>query len=131
MSPVQTYHTTLPVGVTNPKSDTFTLKEKNDCQTKDFGNKAQKLGVHSSKTVPLVITPNVVYRCDWGFFFTPRMSRKKVHFSSGWVTCAFLKRRPVGRMKRSYFKTQGNILHGPHTIERKTERNNELLGAFL
>jgi hypothetical protein len=29
-------------------------------------------------TVPLVMTPSVVYMGEEGFFFTPRMSRQKV-----------------------------------------------------
>mmetsp|Transcript_48054 Transcript_48054/g.154009 ORF Transcript_48054/g.154009 Transcript_48054/m.154009 type:complete len:200 (+) Transcript_48054:113-712(+) len=73
-------HTTLPPGVTRPSSDTFT-----------------------STMVPLVMTPMVEYMGPLGFFFTPMMSRLKVHLSSGCVTCAFLKRRAMGRMKRSYF----------------------------
>jgi hypothetical protein len=53
-------------------------------------------------TVPLVMTPMEVYMGPLGFFFTPMISRLKVHLSSGWVTCAFVKRNPIGRMKRSY-----------------------------
>lgn len=52
--------------------------------------------------VPLVRTPSVVYICPFGFFLTPMMSSWKVVFRSGCVTCALEKRRPVGRMKRSY-----------------------------
>mmetsp|Transcript_13476 Transcript_13476/g.43015 ORF Transcript_13476/g.43015 Transcript_13476/m.43015 type:complete len:256 (+) Transcript_13476:113-880(+) len=72
-------HTTLPVVVTSPRSLTLT-----------------------SMTVPLVMTPSCVYSCDCGFFLTPMMSRQKVVLSSGCVTWARLKRRPEGRMKRSY-----------------------------
>mmetsp|Transcript_8306 Transcript_8306/g.16309 ORF Transcript_8306/g.16309 Transcript_8306/m.16309 type:complete len:200 (-) Transcript_8306:179-778(-) len=72
-------HTTLPEGVTRPRSLTLT-----------------------SITVPLVITPRLVYSGDCGFFLTPMISRWNVHLSSGCVTWAFLKRRPVGRIKRSY-----------------------------
>jgi hypothetical protein len=53
--------------------------------------------------VPLVMTPREVYIWPLGFFFTPIMSRLKVHFSSGWVTWALENLRPVGLMKRSYF----------------------------
>mmetsp|Transcript_25737 Transcript_25737/g.76163 ORF Transcript_25737/g.76163 Transcript_25737/m.76163 type:complete len:321 (-) Transcript_25737:215-1177(-) len=73
-------HTTLPPGVTSPSSDTLT-----------------------SMMVPLVMTPSVEYIVPLGFFFTPMMSRQKVAFSSGCVTCALVIRRPVGLMKRSYF----------------------------
>ena len=72
--------TTLPDWVTKPNSLTFT-----------------------SNTVPFVITPKFVYSDEDGFFFTPKISRQKVVFNSGWVTCAFLKRRPVGRINLSYF----------------------------
>lgn len=41
--------------------------------------------------------------CPLGFFLMPMMSRQKVALSSGCVTCALVIRRPVGRMKRSYF----------------------------
>lgn len=44
--------TTFPVYVINPKSETLT-----------------------SITVPLVITPKLVYKADYGFFFTPTMSK--------------------------------------------------------
>ena len=50
---------------------------------------------HTSMTVPLVMTPSCVYEAPLGFFFTPRMSRQKVHFSSGCVTCAFFMRSPA------------------------------------
>ena len=73
-------HTTLPDVVTRPSSLTLT-----------------------SITVPFVITPSVVYSWLLGFFFTPMMSRWKVACSSGCVTCAFLNRIAIGRMKRSYF----------------------------
>lgn len=53
-------HTTLPVCVTRPNSDTFTYR-----------------------TVPFVMTPRVVYVVDWGFFFTPRIGSLKVVFSYG------------------------------------------------
>ena len=39
----------------------------------------------------------------FGFFFTPKISSWNVALSSGWVTCALVKRKPLGRMKRSYF----------------------------
>mmetsp|Transcript_34586 Transcript_34586/g.84698 ORF Transcript_34586/g.84698 Transcript_34586/m.84698 type:complete len:200 (-) Transcript_34586:305-904(-) len=52
--------------------------------------------------VPLVSTPSELYMGPLGFFFTPRMSSWNVHLSSGWVMCALVKRRPEGRMKRSY-----------------------------
>jgi len=71
--------TTLPDGVTNPRSATFT-----------------------SMIVPFVITPSVEYIADWGFFLTPMISRWNVVCNSGWVTCAFLNRRAAGRMNRSY-----------------------------
>lgn len=45
-----------------------------------------------------------------GFFLTPMISRLKVHLSSGWVTWALVNRKPVGRMKRSYF---GGFLVNP------------------
>lgn len=73
-------HTTLPVWVTRPSSETLTYS-----------------------TVPLVITPKVVYVFDWGFFFTPNIGNLKVVFSSGWVTLASLKRKPMGLMNRSCF----------------------------
>mmetsp|Transcript_20168 Transcript_20168/g.68312 ORF Transcript_20168/g.68312 Transcript_20168/m.68312 type:complete len:264 (+) Transcript_20168:52-843(+) len=72
--------TTRPVVVTKPSSETLT-----------------------SMTVPFVMTPNEVYIGDEGFFLTPIMSKQKVAFSSGCVTCAFFMRKPVGRTKRSYF----------------------------
>uniref|UniRef100_A0A2M4C634 Putative secreted protein n=1 Tax=Anopheles marajoara TaxID=58244 RepID=A0A2M4C634_9DIPT len=72
-------HTTLPDCVTRPSSEMFT-----------------------SITVPLVITPRLVYIGDDGFFFTPIIGRWKVAFSSGCVTCALLNRSAIGRMKRSY-----------------------------
>mmetsp|Transcript_6530 Transcript_6530/g.7509 ORF Transcript_6530/g.7509 Transcript_6530/m.7509 type:complete len:201 (-) Transcript_6530:230-832(-) len=53
--------------------------------------------------VPFVRTPSCEYIFPLGFFFTPRSSNWNVHFSSGCVTLALVKRRPVGRMKRSYF----------------------------
>ena len=71
--------TTLPEGVTSPRSLTLT-----------------------SRTVPLVITPRVVYIYEDGFFLTPRMSSCTVVWSSGCVTLAFLNRKPIGRIKRSY-----------------------------
>ena len=57
----------------------------------------------TSIMVPLVMTPRLVYIADDGFRFTPMMGRWNVVFSSGCVTCAFLKRIAIGRMKRSYF----------------------------
>ena len=44
-----------------------------------------------------------MYVFDCGFFFTERMGNLKVVLSSGWVTLASLKRRPMGRMNRSNF----------------------------
>ena len=46
----------------------------------------------TSTIVPLVMTPNDVYMGELGFFFTPMIGRQNVAFSSGCVTCAFLKR---------------------------------------
>lgn len=60
--------------------------------------------------VPFVTTPREVYIEPLGFFFIPIISRLKVHFKCGCVTCAFVKRKPVGRMKRSYF---GGFLVNP------------------
>ena len=57
----------------------------------------------TSMTVPFVITPREVYIWPLGFFFTPIISRLKVHLSSGCVTWALVNRSPLGRMKRSYF----------------------------
>lgn len=57
---------------------------------------------NTSMIVPLVITPREVYIGPLGFFFTPMISRLKVHFSSGCVTWALVNRNPEGRMKRSY-----------------------------
>ena len=57
----------------------------------------------TSMMVPLVTTPREVYIGPLGFFFTPIISRLNVHLSSGCVTWALVNRRPVGRMKRSYF----------------------------
>jgi len=71
--------TTLPDGVTKPKSEQLT-----------------------SMMVPLVMTPKEVYSGDCGFFLTPMRSSWKVALSSGWVTCAFLKRSAAGRINRSY-----------------------------
>mmetsp|Transcript_1815 Transcript_1815/g.3305 ORF Transcript_1815/g.3305 Transcript_1815/m.3305 type:complete len:232 (-) Transcript_1815:192-887(-) len=71
--------TTFPELVTSPSSLTFT-----------------------SMTVPRVMTPSSVYMEDCGFFLTPMMSSWKVALSSGCVTCAFLKRRPIGLINRSY-----------------------------
>merc|ERR1712159_900381 len=72
--------TTFPPGVTRPSSLTFT-----------------------SMMVPLVKTPREEYMGPFGFFFTPKISSWNVALSSGWVTCALVKRKPLGRMKRSYF----------------------------
>jgi hypothetical protein len=52
----------------------------------------------TSMIVPFVNTPRFVYNADDGFFFTPMISKQKVVLSSGCVTCAFLTRKPVGRM---------------------------------
>lgn len=52
--------------------------------------------------VPLVITPREVYIVPLGFFFTPMISRLKVHLSSGCVTWALVNRNPEGRINRSY-----------------------------
>merc|ERR1719261_968543 len=38
-----------------------------------------------------------------GFFFTPKISKQNVAFSSGCVTWAFFMRSPEGRINRSYF----------------------------
>ena len=46
----------------------------------------------TSIIVPFVITPSDVYMLEDGFFFTPTMSKQKVVFSSGWLTCACLLR---------------------------------------
>lgn len=48
------------------------------------------------------MTPREVYIGPFGFFFTPMISRLKVHLSSGCVTCAFVNRSPDGRINRSY-----------------------------
>lgn len=56
----------------------------------------------TSTTVPLVMTPSVVYRGEEGFFFTPRMGRQNVALSSGCVTWAFLKRRPCEGRKTKH-----------------------------
>ena len=56
----------------------------------------------TSMIVPLVITPREVYIWPLGFFFTPIISRLKVHLSSGCVTWALVNRNPEGRMNRSY-----------------------------
>lgn len=66
---------------------------------KKYGSKITR---HTSIIVPLVIIPSCVYVGDCGFFLTLRISSWNVAFSSGWQTCAFLKRRPVGLIKRSY-----------------------------
>ena len=71
--------TTLPPWVTRPSSDTLT-----------------------SMIVPFVMTPRDVYIGEDGFFLTPTIGRQNVAFSSGWVTCAFLNRKAMGRTKRSY-----------------------------
>lgn len=44
-----------------------------------------------------------MYKLDCGFFFTPMIFKWNVACNSGCVTCAFLKRIPVGRTKRSNF----------------------------
>merc|ERR1712121_565467 len=51
--------------------------------------------------VPLVMTPKLVYIVELGFFFTPRIGRKKEAFSSGWVTFAFLNLKPIGLINLS------------------------------
>lgn len=81
---------TLPPCVTRPSSLTFT-----------------------SMTVPLVITPNDVYKGEDGFFFTPRIGRQKVALSSGCVTCAFLKRKPccTKSWNNLFFKLSQLIQH--------------------
>mmetsp|Transcript_9299 Transcript_9299/g.15281 ORF Transcript_9299/g.15281 Transcript_9299/m.15281 type:complete len:206 (+) Transcript_9299:1-618(+) len=71
---------TFPVCVTKPSSDTFT-----------------------SMIVPLVMTPRLVYNADCGFFLTLTISKQKVIFSSGWVTCAFLNLKAEGRIYLSNF----------------------------
>lgn len=81
----------------------------------------------TSRTVPLVMTPNDVYNGELGFFLTPIIGNWNVAFNSGWVTCAFVNRNAlsdeiifkgkflrqtetgfaenftIGRMNRSYF----------------------------
>ena len=73
-------HATRPLVVTSPKSLTFT-----------------------SIMVPFVNTPKFVYRLELGFFLTPKISNWNVVFNSGCVTFARFIRKPVGRIKRSYF----------------------------
>lgn len=65
--------------------------------------KCQSKTNFTSMMVPLVSTPREVYIGPLGFFFTPIISRLKVHFSSGCVTWALLNRNPEGRMNLSYF----------------------------
>merc|ERR1719187_3194409 len=71
-------HTTLPPLVTNPSSLMFT-----------------------SMTVPLVITPKLVYIGLEGFFFTPMMGKQNVALNSGWVTWAFFILNPMGLINLS------------------------------
>lgn len=52
--------------------------------------------------VPLVITPRLVYRADYGFFLTPSIGRLNVVLSSGCVQLHFLNLNPVGLMYLSY-----------------------------
>lgn len=52
--------------------------------------------------VPLVMTPKLVKRLDYGFFLTESKSKASVVFNSGWVTLAFLNLRPVGLINLSY-----------------------------
>lgn len=122
-------HTTFPAGVTRPSSLTLTCQSKNKVfqheidflmaikvllwinLNKENGSRKVKTGeMATSMIVPLVTTPSEVYIGPFGFFFIPMISRLKVHFSSGWVTWALVNRRPVGRMKRSYF---GGFLVNP------------------
>ncbi len=58
-------HTTLPVWVTKPNSETLTYKT------------VPKL----ISNLPLVITPNDVYVFDCGFFFTDKIASLNVVFS--------------------------------------------------
>ena len=58
-------HTTFPVWVTKPNSETLTYKT---VPTLIWN-------------LPLVITPHDVYVFDWGFFFTDNMASLKVVFS--------------------------------------------------
>ena len=66
-----------------------------------LSNQQDRIGAPFTFT-SLVITPRVVYNGDDGFFFTPSIGRQKVAFSPGYVTWAFLKRRPIGLMNLSY-----------------------------
>lgn len=98
--------TTFPAGVTRPNSLTFTWIQN---KTEHHGYQANRSHTeqiqrknNTSMIVPLVITPREVYIGPLGFFFTPMISRLKVHFSSGCVTWALVNRNPEGRMKRSY-----------------------------
>ena len=63
----------------------------------------KKYEANTSMMVPLVKTPREVYIGPFGFFFTPIISRLKVHLSSGCVTWALVNRNPEGRINRSYF----------------------------
>lgn len=73
----------------------------NNKQTSQINNISGQ-SYSTSMIVPLVITPREVYIGPLGFFFTPMISRLKVHLSSGWVTWALVKRKPEGRMNLSY-----------------------------
>lgn len=75
--------------------------DHNTKQTSQINNISSQ-SYPTSMTVPLVITPREVYIGPLGFFFTPMISRLKVHLSSGWVTWALVKRKPEGRMNLSY-----------------------------
>jgi len=91
--------TILPPGVTKPNSLTLT-----------------------SIIVPFVMIPNDEYKLECGFFFTAIISKQKVVFNSGCVTCAFLNLNAAGRIKRSNFgglrvKCGGtNVTFSDHTF---------------
>ena len=72
-------------------------------------------------TVPLVMTPMEVYIGPLGFFLTPIISKLNVHFSSGWVMWALVKRRPIGLINRSYLGGF-RVKPGPTNVTLVTSR---------
>lgn len=76
---------------------------------------------NTSITVPLVMTPIEVYIGPLGFFLTPIISRLNVHFNSGCVMWALVKRNPIGLIKRSYFGGL-RVKPGPTNVTLVTSR---------
>ena len=67
------------------------------------------------------MTPIEVYIGPLGFFLTPIISKLNVHFNSGCVMWALVKRNPIGLIKRSYFGGL-RVKPGPTNVTLVTSR---------